>query len=166
MTNNPKKQKQIEVTPENLEAVLAEHGCHGPDWGLLPHRADYRDSQSTSEDANDTPVQQELTRLIDGEKQSEVASEDQTSIDRAALLSVLMEWIGECKASDARAVNYIGKRAIAALWVLNPERFGNLAAHKVAKSFGLSPCKFKWITAEFSRRFKVQNQFQAHDWQN
>lgn len=69
-------------------------------------------------------------------------------------------------ASDPRAINYIGKRAIAALWVINPQMFGDAPAQMVAKSFGISPLKFYHVTAEFSREFGVRNRFQVHDWQN
>lgn len=107
----------------------------------------------------------EVLRRLDGEAEPETA-EDSTQADAAQVMQMLLEWIGTCKARDPRAINYIGKRAIAALWVIKPEMFGDAPAQMVAKSFGISSLKFYHVTAEFSRKFGVRNRFQVHDWQN
>ena len=109
---------------------------------------------------------EELMRRLDGEPEPKDESIDSTQPDAAQVMQMLLQWIGTCKARDPRAINYIGKRAIAALWVIKPEMFGDAPAQMVAKSFGISPLKFYHVTAEFSRSFGVRNRFQVHDWQN
>lgn len=107
----------------------------------------------------------EVMRRLDGDAEPE-PMEDSTQPDAAQVMRMLLEWIGTCKARDPRAINYIGKRAIAALWVINPQLFGNAPGRMVAKSFGISYMKFSWITAEFSREFGIRNRFQDHDGKN
>ena len=114
--------------------------------------------------ATDFPMD-EVMRRLDGENESE-AIEDSTKPDAAQMMRILMEWIGTCKARDPRAINFIGKRAVAALWVINPKMFGDAPAHMVARSFGISHMKFSWITADFSRTFGIRNRFQDHDAKN
>lgn len=108
----------------------------------------------------------EVLRRLDGDADEPERNEDSTQPDPGQVMRVLLTWIGSSKARDPRAINFIGKRAIAAVWVINPKLFGDAPAHMVAKSFGISSMKFNRVTAEFSRQFGLRNRFQDHDWQN
>jgi hypothetical protein len=111
---------------------------------------------------------EEVIRRLDGEAEPEENQpEDSTEMDFAQTMRRLLEWIGTFDAHDPRGIAFVGKRAIAAVWVVNPAIFDNASAFEVANKFQISPAKFKTITAEFSRQFKVRNVFQtAHGWQN
>lgn len=112
----------------------------------------------------------EVIRRLDGESDNmgseQQQASDSTEVDAAKAIQMLLQWVSKCKARDSRAITYVGKRAIAAAWVINPDLFGNAPGHMVAKSFGISCMKFSWMTAEFSRQFGIRNRFQDHDAKN
>lgn len=112
--------------------------------------------------STDFPTDEVISRL-DGEHTDQ---QDWKCIDTLTALRKLMVWIATCKARDRRAISFIGKRSIAALWVIDPQMFDNAPAHMVAKSFSISHMKFSQMTAEFSRAFKIRNRFQSHDWKS
>jgi len=103
-----------------------------------------------------------MIRHLDGEEDEDV-KDDSSHVDAAEVIQMLLKWISASKARDTRAIAFVGKRAIAAAWVINPDLFGGAPGHMVAKSFGISHMKFSWMTAEFSREFGVRNRFQDHD---
>ena len=74
-------------------------------------------------------------------------------------MSTLFDWI----ISDMRPP-LIGRRVIAAAWVVNPKRFGNASLRKLAKDLGCSIAHLSEMTAEFSRAFAISNRYQSHDW--
>jgi len=125
----------------------------------------FKSKHATGEAVTDFPFE-EVYRRLDGEPSEPLP--DSTQPNTAEMLSLLMEWLkSDCKArEDERAVNYIGKRAIAAIWVVKPELFGNVAGHMVAKSFGISSFKFSKAASEFGRVFGIRNCYQRHDAKN
>ena len=74
-------------------------------------------------------------------------------------MSTLFDWI----ISDMRP-HLIGRRVIAAAWVVNPKRFGNASLRKLAKDLGCSIAHLSEMTAEFSRAFAISNRYQSHNW--
>ena len=87
-------------------------------------------------------------------------------VDPVAMLKIFLDWQVAIRCRDRRGLSPVATRTLAAAWVINPEVFGNVAGHRVAKSFGISKRKFSECAAEFSRKFGVKNQFQAHDAKN
>lgn len=78
-----------------------------------------------------------------------------------------LDWVLEADTTDQRALKTIGLKAIAASWVLFPEKFDNVSGNTVAGMHGVNRKTFASRAAEFSRKFNVQNVFQKkHDWQN
>ena len=160
----------VEVNAENVEQVLATHGCKGPDYGLLPHRGDFRD---TGEDTKNHPLfplaqefpMAEVVRDLDGDSEQAVLRPD-TDMSRAELVEAfrtISKWMVDTKARDPRGLKSIGIQTLAAFWVINPDLFEGMSACKLAESFRLNPNHFKGLTAEFSRQFRIQNHFQrAH----
>jgi hypothetical protein len=125
----------------------------------IQYKPKYVEPAGGSYDARDSGHEAMIARL-DGERPD---ADDSTHVDAGEVLRMFLEWITTYRASDPRAINYIGKPAIAAAWVMSPERFGNVAGHIVAESFGMPKTKFSEITSEFAREFKIRNSFQAHD---
>ena len=87
-------------------------------------------------------------------------------VDPVEMLKIFLDWQVAIRAHDPRGLSPIATRTLATAWVINPEVFGNVAGHMVAKSFGISKRKFSECAAEFSRKFGVKNQFQVHDAKN
>ena len=103
------------------------------------------------------------------ERLNEIPDENPTAdhVDRAQLgqlLSQIFNWLTEGNLSDPRCLKSMGMRVLAAGWVLDPNRFGNRSLHSLALQLGCSPNNIAPFTAAFSRRFKVSNQFQSHNW--
>lgn len=102
----------------------------------------------------------------DDEEPTTHPDHEMTADDLNAAFLKIFVWLTKAKAHDQRAIKSLGIKVVAAAWVMNPELFGGAPAHMVARSFGVSPQIMKTYTAAFSREFKIQNRFQAHDWQN
>ena len=88
--------------------------------------------------------------------------EDAARADLVKALGAVFDWI----AARGMEPNRIGRRAIIALWVINPARFGKPepSLHKIAEKLGCSCPHMSELAAEFSKQFKISNRFQAHDW--
>jgi hypothetical protein len=158
-----------EVTAENVERVLAEHGCHGADFGIMSKAGEFIETFHSGKlfpgfkGVSDFPYD-EVSRRLDGKPNHR----SDTAPDTAAVLGMLLDWIkdnGEMR-KDERVVNYIGRRAIAAIWSINPALFGGIAAHRVAEGYGFSAINFSRQCADFSRTFGIKNAFQIHDAKN
>ena len=113
---------------------------------------------------SDFPMEAVIARL-DGEE-LDTHDSQMSKEELAAMMREIFVWMTTAKACDQRAVKSVGLRAIAAAWVLNPGLFGDAPSHMVAKSFWVYPKGFNTRAADFSRKFGIKNQFQAHDWQN
>lgn len=82
----------------------------------------------------------------------------------AKVIEQLFDWLATSNINDPRCLKAMGMRVLAAAWVINPARYGNRSLHEIATKLGFGANNLSPLTAEFSRRFKVSNQFQAHDW--
>lgn len=102
---------------------------------------------------------------VDAEEASR-QDNDMTQADLNEALRMLLEWMVSVKAKDNRGLSPIATRTLACVWVIHPALLGNCAGHMVAKAYGISYQKFSENAAEFSRRFGIKNQFQAHDSKN
>ncbi len=168
-----------EVTAENVERVLAAYGHHGKDFGIISKAGEFVEDLHSDKTfpgfkgAVGFPMD-EVCRRLDGEPVHDRQS-DRTAPDTAAALAVLFDWLalsekadtGEIKIrDDERVISFIGKRALAAMWVTKPALFGGLPARTVAERFGISTFNFSRITSAFSRQFGIRNVFQAHDAKN
>jgi hypothetical protein len=175
-----------EVTPENVEEILAAHGLHGPGYGLLPHAGALRDEFKTSHKkgvSNEIGIRidplhagnpgfdfETIFASLDGETDEPTTNAMVNDSDRQAalklsarLLSVLLDWLLAVNLADQRALKSIGVRAVAMAWVINPERFEGASLTTLAKRLGYgSGAAISPEAAEFSRRFGISNHFQAH----
>jgi hypothetical protein len=114
----------------------------------------------------DFPWEDVFARL-DGpnDERASVARVEPNQDQTAANLAKFCKWILDVKARDGRGIKKIGIRFLASMWTINPRLFDGAPGHMVAQSYGLHPAKFRTYSAAFSREFKVQNEFQVHDWQ-
>lgn len=113
--------------------------------------------------ASEFPMEETICAL-DGE----TMPDDTTDLSPGEAFKRLLMWARSSVLArkDERVVGYIGKRTLAALWVMMPESFNAAPAHEVAIGYGISPINFSRECAEFSRQFGIRNQFQAHDAKN
>lgn len=166
-----------EVTPENVEEILAARGLHGPGYGLLPHAGALRDEFKASDISAIHPGNPEfdfetIFARLDGEAGVPSGNAmDNICVRRAVLkmsslvVGLIFDWLLEVNLKDARAVKTVGVRAITAAWVINSDRFAGESLTALAKRLGYqSGSAMNPEAAEFSRRFGISNRFQNHDW--
>jgi hypothetical protein len=141
--------KRLETNSGNPNLV----GKHVTLDGILPTHEEF-------------PMDEVIARL-DGDHNAETMPiADSSKLTTAQTLKIVLDWICLARCQDARARLVASTRALALRWVLDPGAFGNLPAHEVAARYGIPATRFSSITAECSRHFKVQNQFQLHDAKN
>lgn len=56
----------------------------------------------------------------------------------------------------------IGRRVLAALWVVTPDVVGDVSASELGRRVGVHKALISETVCEFTRRFGVRNRFQAH----
>ena len=101
-----------------------------------------------------------LSEVMDDSRTTDHAGPAQMS----QLIGQLFDWLTHVNLNDPRCIKSMGMRVLAAGWVLNPNRFGNRSLHNIALQLGFGPNNIAPLTAAFSRRFNVTNQFQSHNW--
>lgn len=76
----------------------------------------------------------------------------------------LFDWMIRGDLRRTCALRVIGKRALAAAWVVDPARFNNDSLRSIAKQLGCTAANISPLTAQFSRLTGIVNEFKDHDW--
>jgi hypothetical protein len=85
--------------------------------------------------------------------------------DAAGALREMLRWVGEPLANDRRhPIRTFRNRAVALLWVVNPDAVGGLSARALARRMGMRASTLTVFTAQVRDRFGIRNRFSAHDW--
>jgi hypothetical protein len=166
--------------PAELEAELQRRGIHHRDWiGGSHHAHALRDEFKPSQlnpafHGNPDFDWETVFASLDGEdhSNSNTMADDSTRCGAyamsARLLARLLDWLIDANLKDSRGevvLRSIGVRTVAMAWVINPQRFDNASLAVIAKSLGFKGANsISPLSAEFSRRFGIQNHFQDHDW--
>lgn len=96
------------------------------------------------------------------EEEPELEQRDFATMGRG--LAKILDYILDVDLSKANAPHVIGRRLLALAWVIDPRRFQNASIRKLAKRLGASAPHLSNMAADSSRKFKISNRFQAHDW--
>lgn len=76
----------------------------------------------------------------------------------------VFQWMLSNNINKKNAAEFIGRRAVAFAWVMNPELFEGKSMTAVAASLGLPKQILSKASSEASREFGIQNRGQAHAW--
>jgi hypothetical protein len=79
-------------------------------------------------------------------------------------LAVILDWILRVDLRKKNCLKAIGLRTVAMAWVVDPSRFHDESVRTISKRLGFTAPVMSVLSADFSRRFKIQNRFQDHDW--
>lgn len=82
----------------------------------------------------------------------------------AIFINQLLNWMMSHSLRKGGTLRSIGLRAVAATWVMYPARFGDCSLNHLAMQIGFGSNNIAPLTADFSRRFKITNKFQSHNW--
>jgi len=95
----------------------------------------------------------------------EATDEDmQLRVRLALAFRRVFRWVLNTKLNNKNAAQYIGRRAIALAWVMNPELFEGKSITEVAATLGLPKQILSKASAAASLKFGIQNRGQAHAW--
>ena len=105
----------------------------------------------------------EVVARLDGEQSSPADSEK-----LMLAVALLFDWFFkfDLPITNARYFSILGKRVVAAAWVINPNRLAGDSLKSIAKQTGISPVVLSRLTADFTKKFKISNHYQKHDWKN
>jgi hypothetical protein len=92
------------------------------------------------------------------------AKEQQDSAKLGMALSKILDWLTNVDFNHKNALRAMGMRTVAMAWVIDPKRFDNASVRTLASKLGFTAANISPLTAEFSRQFTINNQFQNHDW--
>lgn len=79
-------------------------------------------------------------------------------------LRELLEFISDVNLENPDAATMIGRRAVAVLWVINPDYFSGHSLSWLANRLGCSVALLSQVSAPTRRKFGVHNRGQAHGW--
>jgi hypothetical protein len=82
----------------------------------------------------------------------------------AAGVREIFQWVLSTNINNRNAAEFVGRRAIAFAWVMNPELFEGKSITAVASALGLSKQILSKASSEASRKFGIENRGQAHAW--
>jgi hypothetical protein len=84
----------------------------------------------------------------------------------ARALRGLLEWLAApltARNNDSdEKLRLIGRRVLAALWVVGPDALGNVSASALGRKVGIHKALMSETVCEFTRRFGVRNRYQSH----
>ncbi len=97
---------------------------------------------------------------------SELNIDPKSRADLARALHEILKWLipNPDRLNNPDNLKAIGIKVIAMAWTLDPSRFGNDSLAKISKHMGFTAANISPLTADFSRRFGVTNEFQKHNW--
>jgi len=92
------------------------------------------------------------------------ATDEQTRDQVAFALRPIFQWLLNIDLNNKQAAQFIGRRAIAFGWVMNPELFEGKSLTALATALGLDKQSLSKLSAAVTEQFGIQNRGQAHGW--
>lgn len=155
------KKLQADLATKRDEARLAEKTLHD----AFNRLADYDGLGSTSEEMLSSVggLKQQITDAEYPEDGDEAAPTPGPEVEapQSDFLRRLLYWI--IGSTTQKGCEFgIGRRAIAATWVLIPSSLDGKSLRKLAKEIGTSAPSLAVLTGSFSREFQIRTNAQSH----
>ena len=96
------------------------------------------------------------------ETPAHIEERDYTAMGQA--LGRIFDFILDVDLDNSNAPRLIGRKVLALAWVMDPRRFEDASIRKLAERLGCSAAWLSTLAADASRKMKVSNRFQSHDW--
>jgi hypothetical protein len=90
--------------------------------------------------------------------------DEETRQQLAAAVRQIFQWVISNNINSKKAAEYVGRRAIAFAWVMNPELFEGKSITAVANALGVSKQVLSRDSSTVSKKFGIENRGQAHAW--